>query len=106
MRAAFLFMGLMLTGAAMADTPPRQIAILNDSDAAMVRLQARVPKTLPWPHDLLGPYAVGVGLTAKAAMPPGEQCLYDLLASFDDGSKQEMGGVDTCKPGEIIFKGK
>jgi len=85
---------------------PRQIAIYNDSDFAMVELQARLPKTKPWPFELLGKHSVGVGRAAKAAMPPGPVCIYDLHATFDDGHKQEKLAVNTCKPGTISFSGK
>jgi len=85
---------------------PRQIAIYNDSDFAMVELQARLPKTKPWPFELLGKHSVGVGRAAKAAMPPGAVCVYDLLATFDDGHKQQKLAVNTCKPGTISFAGK
>lgn len=85
---------------------PRQIAIYNDSDFAMVELQARSPKTKPWPFEILGKHSVGVGRAAKAAMPPGPGCVYDLLATFDDGHKQELAAVNTCKPGTISFSGK
>ena len=85
---------------------PRQIAIYNDSDFAMVELQARLPKTKPWPFELLGKHSVGVGRAAKAAMPPGAVCVYDLLATFDDGHKQQKLAVNTCKPGTISFSGK
>jgi hypothetical protein len=89
-----------------ASAAPRQIAIYNDSDFAMVELQARLPRTKPWPFELLGKHSVGVGRAAKAAMPPGAVCVYDLLAAFDDGHKQELSAVNTCKPGTISFSGK
>ncbi len=84
----------------------RQIAIYNDSDFAMVALQARLTKPRPWPVELLGKHSVGVGRAAKAAMPPGPGCVYDMLATFDDGHKQELAAVNTCKPGTISFSGK
>jgi hypothetical protein len=89
-----------------ASAAPRQVAIYNDSDFAMVELQARLPKTKPWPFELLGKHSVGVGRAAKAAMPPGAVCVYDLLATFDDGHKQQKLAVNTCKPGTISFAGK
>ena len=104
-------LGLGLAAALFGPQPgacaaPRQIAIYNDSDFAMVELQARLPKTKPWPFELLGKHSVGVGRAAKAAMPPGAVCVYDLLATFDDGHKQELSAVNTCKPGTISFAGK
>jgi len=64
---------------------------------------ARAPKTKPWTFELLGKHSVGVGRGAKATMPAGPGCLYDLLATFDDGHKQQMLAVNTCKSGTIKF---
>ncbi len=85
---------------------PRQFAIYNDADFAIVELQARPPKTQNWTIDLLGKYSLGVGRATKATFPANATgCAYDLLATFDDGRKQQMLDVDTCKPGTITFKG-
>ena len=98
-----LIFAALATGAAAA---PRQIAIYNDADFAIVELQARAPKTQPWAIDLLGKYSLGVGRAAKATFPANAAgCAYDLLATFDDGRKQQMLNVNTCKPGTITFTG-
>jgi hypothetical protein len=99
-----LFLGAEAVAAAPALAPaPRQVAIYNDSDFALVQLQARAPRTKPWTFELLGKHSVGVGRPGKAAMPPGTVCIYDLLATFDDGHKQQMLAVNTCKAGTIKF---
>jgi hypothetical protein len=106
MRFGLLLLGLALTGSLAAAPAPakRQIAVLNDSNSAMLGLQARVPKQTIWQNDILGRYAIGVGLAGKV-MLPASGCVYDMLASFDDGSRQQILGVDTCKPGPVVFKG-
>ena len=103
MRTLILGFALFLGAQAAAAAAPRQVAIYNDSDFAMVQLQARAPKTKPWTFELLGKHSVGVGRGAKATMPAGPGCLYDLLATFDDGHKQQMLAVNTCKSGTIKF---
>ena len=107
MRTLILGFALLLGAEAVAaPTPalaPRQVAIYNDSDFALVQLQARAPKTKPWTFELLGKHSVGVGRPGKATMPPGPVCIYDLLATFDDGHKQQMLAVNTCKAGTITF---
>lgn len=101
-----LCLAVIVLGVAAADAAaPRRIAVYNDSDFAMVQLQARLPKTKPWPIELLGKYSLGVGRSTKAVMPTGAACNYDLLATFDDGHKQQKLNVDTCKPGTIAFSG-
>src|SRR5215475_3788081 len=105
MRTFILGFALFLGAEAIASPAPRQIAIYNDSDFAMVQLQARAPKTKLWAFELLGKHSVGVGRGAKANMPTGSACLYDLLATFDDGHKQQKLAVNTCKPGTITFSG-
>ncbi len=98
-----LFLGVEAVAASTPTLAPRQVAIFNDSDFALVQLQARAPKTKPWTFELLGKHSVGVGRGAKANMPAGPGCLYDLLATFDDGHKQQKLAVNTCKPGTITF---
>jgi hypothetical protein len=105
MRILIVGLGLVLAAAALADPAPRPIAIYNDADFALVQLQARAPKTAAWTFELLGKHSVGVGRDAKAAAPAGPACVYDLLATFDDGHKQQKLAVDTCKPGTITFSG-
>jgi len=101
--ALCLISALLVTGAAAA---PRQIAIYNDADFAIVQLQARAPKTKPWTIELLGKHSLGVGRATKAALPANATaCAYDLLATFDDGRKQQKLNVNTCKPGTITFTG-
>ncbi len=105
MRLALWLAGSAVVLVAAAEAAPRQITVYNDSDFAMVRLEARLPRTQPWPIELLGKYSLGVGRDAKAALPDGAVCVYDLLATFDDGHKQQKLAVDTCKPGPISFSG-
>lgn len=103
-----LVLGLAVIGLAAAAgdaASTREIAIYNDSDFAMVQLQARLPNTAPWPLDVLGKYSLGVGRSTKVSLPSDAVCVYDLLATFDDGRKQQLLAVDTCKPATITFKG-
>jgi hypothetical protein len=104
MRFGFcLIFAVFATAAAAA---PRQIAIYNDADFAIVELQARAPKTKPWTIELLGKYSLGVGRATKAKFPANATaCAYDLIATFDDGRKQQKLNVNICKPGTISFTG-
>lgn len=104
MRSGLLAVGLCILATA-AFAAPRQIAVYNDADFAMVGLQARIPKTKPWPIELLGKHSLGVGRATKASLPANAVCTYDLLATFDDGHKQQKLGVNTCKAGTIRFTG-
>lgn len=105
MRSGLLVMGLCLLASDALAAAPRQISVYNDADFAMVGLEARLPKTKPWTIELLGKHSLGVGRATKTALPTNAVCTYDLLATFDDGHKQEKLGVNTCKPGTITFTG-
>jgi hypothetical protein len=100
-----MVLALAVLCAGTAAAAGRQIAIYNDGDFALVGLEARLPKTKPWPIELLGKHSLGVGRTVKVAAPPGAACVYDLLATFDDGHKQQKLAVDTCKAGTVTFSG-
>src|SRR6185312_126535 len=91
--ALCLISALLVTGAAAA---PRQIAIYNDADFAIVQLQARAPKTKPWTIELLGKHSLGVGRATKAALPANATaCAYHLLARHDHlhGAGVAAGGA-------------
>jgi len=95
---AILALAVTTAGAA-----PRQIQIYNDSDFAMVALQARPPMATTWPFDLLGKYSLGVGRSQTIALPAGDACVYDFLATFDDGHKLQKLAVNVCKTGTVNF---
>jgi hypothetical protein len=88
-----LAMGL----AAGAAAQTRQVPIYNDSDFAMVQLQAKPRTARIWPYDLLGKYSLGVGRGQNVSVPVNQGCIYDFLATFDNGRKQQKL-VDLCKP--------
>jgi|SRR5215471_7058308 len=96
--AAALFGAAIANGAAEA----RPVQVYNNSDFAMIQLQAKPARTPAWTLNLIGKYSLGVGKTQPASLPDAG-CSYDFLATYDDGHKTQRLGVDVCKPGAVEF---
>ena len=97
--AAVLF-GIAIAGGA---AEARQVRVYNNSDFAMIQLQAKPPHAPAWTQNLIGKYSLGVGRTSQPATLPDAGCAYDFLATYDDGHKTQRLAVNVCKPGAIEF---
>jgi hypothetical protein len=98
--AAMLFVGH--AGHTFAD--PRDFRFQNASPVASV-VQLFV--------DTTGPGDYGSDLLSGATVAPGEsgtvrfnqqdagQCVFDILAVFDDGSQREFTGIDLCATASV-----
>jgi len=99
--------GLAIAGSsiviAAAIAAPTQIHVYNDSNFAMVELKARPHQAKAWPYTLLGKYSLGVGRSQTVAPPSGQACVYDFLATFDDGHTLQKQGENICKPHTLDF---
>jgi hypothetical protein len=103
-QAGMAALAATLLGVVVAAGPgaARSVRVYNNSDFAMVQLQAKPTRAPAWTQNLIGKYSLGVGRTAPAAVPDGA-CAYDFLATYDDGHKTQRLSVDVCKPGTIEF---
>ncbi len=81
----------------------RPVRVYNNSDFAMIQLQAKPAHAPVWTENLIGKYSLGVGRTAPATLNNGV-CAYDFLATYDDGHKTQRLAVDVCKAAPIEFK--
>jgi hypothetical protein len=89
---------VLVAGAAVA----RPVQIYNNSDFAMIQLQAKPAHTRAWTENLIAKYSLGVGKT-QAARLQDAGCAYDFLATYDDGHKAQRLAVNVCRPGAIEF---
>jgi hypothetical protein len=96
--------GFLLAAGALAASAAeaRPVQVFNNSDFAMIQLQAKPSRTPAWTQNLIGKYSLGVGKTASATVP-GAGCAYDFLATYDDGHKTQRLGVDVCRAATIEF---
>jgi hypothetical protein len=98
--SAAVLLGIAVTGGV---AEARQVQVYNNSDFAMIQLQAKPAHTPAWSQNLIGKYSLGVGRTSPPAKLPDSGCAYDFLATYDDGHKTQRLAVDICKPGAVEF---
>ena len=89
--------------AAAGPAAGRDVQVYNNGDFALIQLQAKPAHTAAWTENLIGKYSLRVGKTAPAKLND-MACVYDFLATYDDGHKTRRLAVDVCKPGPIEFK--
>jgi hypothetical protein len=105
-RASLAVLAATLLGADLMAGPAvaRDIRVYNNSDFAMIQLQAKPARAPAWAqNNLIGKYSLGVGRTSAASRLPDAPCAYDFLATYDDGHKTQRLAVNVCKPGAIEF---
>jgi hypothetical protein len=103
-QAGMAALAAVLLSATATPGAAREVHIYNNSDFAMIQLQARPAHAPAWTeNNLIGKYSLGVGRTSPPASLPDTGCAYDFLATYDDGHKTQRLAVNVCKPGAIEF---
>jgi len=71
--------------------------LTNGTDSVIDAFYASPPGNGDWEEDILGQDVLGPGESANITIDDGaEDCHYDFLAVFDDGTELEHNGVGVC----------
>jgi hypothetical protein len=84
-------------GAAPANAQDRHVAIVNETQHAIVQFYASNVERGTWEEDILGEAVLPVGQTANINIDDGSgACMYDFKAVFDDGEELVRNGINVC----------
>lgn len=106
---------LLLPCAATAQQPAGKIAfgplgdrvvtVINHAPHGAVELYISPQSADAWGPDQLGETMLDPGAQRLFALGKLRDCGFDLLAVYDDLSREEQRGVDLCKVKQVIFDG-
>ena len=107
---------LLLPCAATAQQPAARIAfgplgdrvatVINHAPHGAVELYISPQSADAWGVDRLGETVLNTGGQRFFALGKLRDCGFDLLAVYDDLSREEQRGVDLCKVKQVVFDGK
>src|SRR5690349_24536980 len=84
-------------GAAAANAQDRHVAVVNETQHAIVQFFASNVDRPNWEEDILGEAVLPVGQTANINIDDGSgACLYDFKAVFEDGQELVRNAIDVC----------
>jgi hypothetical protein len=75
----------------------KSFRLFNRGTAAVTELAARPQGADKWVTNHLPGGPIPPGGERSFALPPGGQCVFDLLVTFAGGAKREKHGADLCK---------
>ncbi len=106
---AILWASLLATPA-LADPPlgplgERNLAVLNQSRLNVQELYVSPQSADAWGQDQLGDAMLERGGTQRLKLGRVRDCIFDLLAIYDDASQEELRGVNVCRTREVAFTG-
>ena len=84
-------------GAASGDQAQQNFTVVNNTGHTVVTLNVSASNTDSWGPDILGRDVLPNGQSAQITFPHGEsQCMWDIKATYDDGTNTDMRNVDLC----------
>lgn len=91
--------------AATAAAGARQdFTIVNSTGRTVLTLNVSSSDSNEWGPDILGAATIPDGQSGQVAFQRGqEQCLWDLRATFDDGSTGDWRGVNLCEASTVTL---
>ena len=105
--------GLMLVASIAHSEPARQqqavgereITVSNRSLRGIDELYASPQSGSSWGQDRLGTDVLDPGGFVRLRLGRLRDCNFDLLAVYDDASREERRGVNVCRTRELVFDG-
>lgn len=106
--------GLVAAGAPVAAEPQhpaygplgdRELGIANHSERGMVELYVSPQTADAWGQDRLGDDELDPGQSVRLKLGRMRDCTFDVLAVYDDTSREEQRGVNACRTRELAFDG-
>ena len=83
----------------------RVVTVLDHASHAIIELYISPQSADAWGADLLGDEVMDVGTQRPFKLGKMRDCGFDLLAVYDDLSREEMRGVNLCKSKQMAFDG-
>ena len=108
--AALLFAGFLVAcagGAARADqvAGDREIAVANHAAQAINEIYITPSSADHWGEDRLGEATLPPGQTTRLRLGRVRDCDFDVLAVYEDASREEARAVNVCRTRQIAFDG-
>lgn len=86
------------------DTEPVVFTLVNGTSATMVDLYATDPGSDDWQEDILGVEVLGPEEVVEITIDDfRDDCKYDLLAVFSDGTEVVHENVAVCDDEEYVY---
>ena len=101
---------LVCLGAAPDTVPPgpigeRELGIVNRSRHSIVELYASPASADEWGPDRLGERQIDVGARVQVSLGRMRDCGFDVLAIYDDASREEFHAVNLCRTRSLTLDG-
>jgi hypothetical protein len=75
----------------------QNFTVVNNTGHTVMRLNVSASNDNSWGPDILGRGTLGNGESAEVTFPHDtSQCMWDIRATYDDGTNTEMRGVNLC----------
>jgi len=109
-RAGLALVLLACLGAAPEKIPPgpigeRELGIVNRSPHSIVELYASPASVDEWGPDRLGDRQIDVGARLQLSLGRMRDCGFDVLAIYDDASREEFHAVNLCRTRSLTLDG-
>jgi hypothetical protein len=98
----FLAAGLLLGGAAQAQSNDPSFRLTNNSNVAINEIYVSSSSENSWGPDRLGERTLGSGNAYVIRLPAG-QCVNDIRVVYANGQASERRQVNTCSLTDIVF---
>jgi hypothetical protein len=106
MRKGF-FAGALLAGALAASAAwaaQQDFVLTNNSGHVIMTLHVAPTSTDQWGEDILGADVLASGEQAQVSFDRDEdECLWDIRATYDDGTENDERGINLCEVSEVEF---
>jgi hypothetical protein len=83
----------------------REVTVSNHSKRSMQELYVSPQSADSWGQDLLGDDVLDPGRSTHHRLGRMRECSFDLLAVYDDTSREEMRAVNLCHNHDVTFDG-
>ena len=100
-----ILLGLLVSGAAAAQTSNPSFNLINRSGRAINEVYATPAGVDRWGRDRLERSFVPPGQTFPVRLPADGNCVYDIKVVYADGQPEERRRVDTCQTDAVVFPG-
>ncbi len=81
----------------------REIVVLNRSGHAIVELYVSPQTVDAWGQDRLGEDVLDIRKSVRLKLGRLRDCTFDLLAVYDDTSREEARGINVCQLRQVVF---
>src|ERR1700733_15883698 len=108
-----LAIAALLAGPAQADpvrstlaaVGDRDVSVQNRSEHTIVELYVSPQSADAWGQDRLGGDVLDMHKTIHLRLGRQQECMFDLLAVYDDTSREETRGINVCRQRQVVFDG-